>query len=108
MIRRPPRSTLFPYTTLSRSLEEIPIPSRPARQQPRGTRIRQQPFEASCFSSRHRTPELRQTVITSPLVIVFRIRSFREFFNQTVLEQPANGGVQTARAQTKGAVCALE
>src|SRR3712207_8093757 len=24
MIRRPPRSTLFPYTTLFRSLEEIP------------------------------------------------------------------------------------
>ncbi len=24
MIRRPPRSTLFPYTTLFRSLEELP------------------------------------------------------------------------------------
>ena len=89
-------------------LEEIPIPSRPARQQPRGTRIRQQPFQASCFSSRHRTPELRQTVVTSPLVIVFRIRSFRELFDQTVLEQSANGGVQTAGTQTKRAVCALE
>src|SRR5438132_4511521 len=26
MIRRPPRSTLFPYTTLFRSLETIPAP----------------------------------------------------------------------------------
>src|SRR2546430_13335498 len=31
MIRRPPRSTLFPYTTLFRSL-----PRRPARSTPRG------------------------------------------------------------------------
>src|SRR5258708_23083608 len=29
MIRRPPRSTLFPYTTLFRSLNPVP-PSRPA------------------------------------------------------------------------------
>src|SRR5687768_17815496 len=26
MIRRPPRSTLFPYTTLFRSLELLPVP----------------------------------------------------------------------------------
>src|SRR3712207_7220794 len=26
MIRRPPRSTLFPYTTLFRSLKDIPMP----------------------------------------------------------------------------------
>src|SRR5260221_6383188 len=33
MIRRPPRSTLFPYTTLFRSLRIVdrPIPSRPRR-----------------------------------------------------------------------------
>src|SRR3989441_12589764 len=27
MIRRPPRSTLFPYTTLFRSLKQRPVPS---------------------------------------------------------------------------------
>src|SRR2546430_11826379 len=27
MIRRPPRSTLFPYTTLFRSVGELPMPS---------------------------------------------------------------------------------
>src|SRR2546429_7127326 len=31
MIRRPPRSTLFPYTTLFRSTAEGPAPVRPAR-----------------------------------------------------------------------------
>src|SRR3712207_8805457 len=28
MIRRPPRSTLFPYTTLFRSLEQVGLPAR--------------------------------------------------------------------------------
>src|SRR5687767_15296510 len=31
MIRRPPRSTLFPYTTLFRSLRRAPAAARPAR-----------------------------------------------------------------------------
>src|SRR5689334_24176832 len=31
MIRRPPRSTLFPYTTLFRSLHALVIPSAPPR-----------------------------------------------------------------------------
>src|SRR3712207_8367989 len=32
MIRRPPRSTLFPYTTLFRSIPRMPKPVNPARQ----------------------------------------------------------------------------
>src|SRR2546430_7773969 len=32
MIRRPPRSTLFPYTTLFRSLDHGPVPALTARQ----------------------------------------------------------------------------
>src|SRR5258707_2896369 len=32
MIRRPPRSTLFPYTTLFRSCRLVPIPSGPGQQ----------------------------------------------------------------------------
>src|SRR2546426_11969214 len=31
MIRRPPRSTLFPYTTLFRSVEDLRIPGAPAQ-----------------------------------------------------------------------------
>src|SRR5258708_20449362 len=40
MIRRPPRSTLFPYTTLFRSVERWPSSARmEARSQPRCTNI---------------------------------------------------------------------
>src|SRR2546430_3208930 len=35
MIRRPPRSTLFPYTTLFRSQRDLPVPA-PAREPRRG------------------------------------------------------------------------
>src|SRR3712207_8667890 len=47
MIRRPPRSTLFPYTTLFRSLHPVPLPTgaptdrHPAR--PRTRRPRDRP-----------------------------------------------------------------
>src|SRR2546425_8529688 len=34
MIRRPPRSTLFPYTTLFRSLDDIDVAARRARDRP--------------------------------------------------------------------------
>src|SRR5688572_8962045 len=36
MIRRPPRSTLFPYTTLFRSPSEIPFHNAPSRKVQRG------------------------------------------------------------------------
>src|SRR5256885_8080142 len=45
MIRRPPRSTLFPYTTLFRSRQEArpqpgdPHAARPGRHEPRGRRL---------------------------------------------------------------------
>src|SRR3712207_7279169 len=42
MIRRPPRSTLFPYTTLFRSLEPVP-PRSGAPADPRGSG--RQPFD---------------------------------------------------------------
>src|SRR2546425_9330946 len=35
MIRRPPRSTLFPYTTLFRSVDFLPTPVRSLRRRPR-------------------------------------------------------------------------
>src|SRR2546430_10005502 len=34
MIRRPPRSTLFPYTTLFRSLDDVDRPIAPAPEEP--------------------------------------------------------------------------
>src|SRR6266542_6290656 len=44
MIRRPPRSTLFPYTTLFRSRRRRPGP---ARRAPRRTPVRQRPDRKS-------------------------------------------------------------
>src|SRR3712207_7288842 len=48
MIRRPPRSTLFPYTTLFRSMcgrdAEIPLP-RPGRVRPAGDGRHRRPVE---------------------------------------------------------------
>src|SRR3989442_10640843 len=39
MIRRPPRSTLFPYTTLFRSLPRRPLTLPPRSEQPRSQRL---------------------------------------------------------------------
>src|SRR5258708_21527477 len=55
MIRRPPRSTLFPYTTLFRSTREnrgpsaraFEIPAPPRFALPRGTELRPDPCEGS-------------------------------------------------------------
>src|SRR5688572_32715731 len=70
MIRRPPRSTLFPYTTLFRSIEEAggrPIPETPAVQRSRkrnrlGRRCRiykRQPAPTLQMRSEEHTSELQ-------------------------------------------------
>src|SRR5256885_9511638 len=80
MIRRPPRSTLFPYTTLFRS-EELPVENAPGRSRRRrethprlrlppprpGTRRRQQVHPWSARSEEH-TSELQ-----SPCNLVCRL-----------------------------------
>src|SRR3712207_7468569 len=55
MIRRPPRSTLFPYTTLFRSPGPVPAPPRPDRKWVRGPGLRPRgggataaPFRCTC------------------------------------------------------------
>src|SRR2546422_5854255 len=66
MIRRPPRSTLFPYTTLFRSMKSSPEPpsitSLPAppksRSLPSPPRISSAPMSAPCRSEEH-TSELQ-------------------------------------------------
>src|SRR2546430_7633155 len=54
MIRRPPRSTLFPYTTLFRSRTPPPRPACPGRP----TRTRCRPASSPCRSEEH-TSELQ-------------------------------------------------
>src|SRR5262249_58527443 len=56
MIRRPPRSTLFPYTTLFRSLEGT---GRPGRQHAEARRPDHQPRRASACRSEEHTSELQ-------------------------------------------------
>src|SRR2546422_8260892 len=63
MIRRPPRSTLFPYTTLFRSHSALPIggktDKRPAGfRLPFGSRITPQPV-IQCVRSEEHTSELQ-------------------------------------------------
>src|SRR2546427_3422929 len=56
MIRRPPRSTLFPYTTLFRSLSPRPVrPDSPYRDYPRGES--NHPSGEKDFQSPHRSEE---------------------------------------------------
>src|SRR5256885_8382737 len=64
MIRRPPRSTLFPYTTLFRSRQGAADDDRDA---PRAPRVRAQPRGAAARSEEH-TSELQ-----SPCNLVCRL-----------------------------------
>src|SRR5260370_31058940 len=57
MIRRPPRSTLFPYTTLFRSRRRLPAPPAP-QQRVRSPRRGRTPSDANDRSEEH-TSELQ-------------------------------------------------
>src|SRR5688572_32503733 len=50
MIRRPPRSTLFPYTTLFRSIAELGLPGRIATVGTRSTTPSTNPLRAYSFT----------------------------------------------------------
>src|SRR3989454_1312289 len=72
MIRRPPRSTLFPYTTLFRSaVRTVPAPRQPARAAGRRHRARtghQQEVRRAAPRSEEHTSELQ-----SPCNLVCRL-----------------------------------
>src|SRR5258708_13602077 len=61
MIRRPPRSTLFPYTTLFRSIQRNPIPSMPPCWNrtcpPRGGQVRFQQGRSEEHTSELQSPD---------------------------------------------------
>src|SRR5258706_4846842 len=56
MIRRPPRSTLFPYTTLFRSVCSYPSPSRSTSTAPSALRTTRPGAEATTHSSESTQP----------------------------------------------------
>src|SRR5437762_10605935 len=66
MIRRPPRSTLFPYTTLFRSLSPSPVWCQPLSRSARGCKSRS-PNHLDRRSEEH-TSELQ-----SPMYLVCRL-----------------------------------
>src|SRR2546430_13454711 len=56
MIRRPPRSTLFPYTTLFRSLRRLPVPH---SARPRALEVARRERSALADLAQHLLRELR-------------------------------------------------
>src|SRR5256885_12130204 len=71
MIRRPPRSTLFPYTTLFRSrrrgCRSAPAPSPTPR-----SSLRRPPWRRCSWSARHRSEE-HTSELQSPCNLVCRL-----------------------------------
>src|SRR3712207_8873418 len=68
MIRRPPRSTLFPYTTLFRSRKSPPAPAHSAcRPRPPPSRARSRGRRAGRAAARRRACERRSEEHTSEL-----------------------------------------
>src|SRR3712207_7475285 len=58
MIRRPPRSTLFPYTTLFRSAGAVPAVARPVRRPGRGA-VERRPGRGHAAEAAERAARLR-------------------------------------------------
>src|SRR2546426_4573179 len=86
MIRRPPRSTLFPYTTLFRSVSAMiasPIPERPASGSSRRT----------CRPRRPRRSEEHTSELQSPCKLVCRL----------LLEKKKNAATQNHRERSQTA-----
>src|SRR5438477_9743071 len=68
MIRRPPRSTLFPYTTLFRSGEQVGLAvAQPDRRRDLAVAERRQPSESRSQLTRHDDVSLRSEEHTSEL-----------------------------------------
>src|SRR2546430_9311924 len=56
MIRRPPRSTLFPYTTLFRSHHELVCPA--AGELPFEVRLSAEAYDGVCLTQAHRIEQI--------------------------------------------------
>src|SRR3712207_8373465 len=67
MIRRPPRSTLFPYTTLFRSGRPPPSPARPAPRRARGPRPPERGATSGRCAPRRGAPRARASAAPSHL-----------------------------------------
>src|SRR5260370_2770621 len=88
MIRRPPRSTLFPYTTLFRSLVVVAHPRTQLEPGPRHHRVHAQRPAAHHLRSEEHTSELQ-----SHLNLVCRLLLEKKNMREADLDVPAPVGV---------------
>src|SRR5436189_4253451 len=84
MTRRPPRSTLFPYTTLFRSVDEHQRPDAPAHERAPGTHPSLARADA-LFRSEEHTSELQ-----SPMYLVCRLLLEKKKTNKTLQHKRMN------------------
>src|SRR5437762_9922747 len=75
MIRRPPRSTLFPYTTLFRSQGPCAVPHRARHRHPRdaGQRLLEHPAEQPRVIDDQDRSEEHTSELQSPMYLVCRL-----------------------------------
>ena len=60
------------------------------------------------LGDRYRSAQSGQPVVAPPLIVMFRVRPFGQLFDQALLEQPSDRGVQAAWTQPKRTIGALE
>src|SRR2546427_8450997 len=101
MIRRPPRSTLFPYTTLFRSVKDAPHPCAPP--QPGGNPRREIPTRfvnglsnVPCGRSEEHTSELQSQ---SNLVCRLLLEKKKTNYNEHTSRQSARHCLQTTKLE---------
>src|SRR5256885_14731664 len=99
MIRRPPRSTLFPYTTLFRSSLGTAEPDGVLEERPRGRAViyaEPRPHAQECVdrepARRARRPTGRQHVIRSRAVVAQDFRGSCTDEQRAVMPQPGRHG----------------
>src|SRR2546426_6556732 len=102
MIRRPPRSTLFPYTTLFRSLVLVQTGADPARQKRRTKRCNSQ-YEADLVVCRNlkdpgaRADRKSTRLNSSHLVISYAVFCLKKKKNKYDIQQDENVNVSHSR-----------
>src|SRR5256885_5507003 len=100
MIRRPPRSTLFPYTTLFRSPSRAPRSPRARSSQPCQVHVRRVSRDASSLRSEEHTSELQ-----SPCNLVCRL--LLEKKKAPVLMQDFRAPRTSSAQRLAGAPCTI-
>src|SRR2546422_7091037 len=93
MIRRPPRSTLFPYTTLFRSLRRLAEVELFQRLHPRQPRVAQAAFDHLPRSEEH-TSELQSRLhLVCRLLLEKKKNDHHDFYKSLIASTPVPLGI---------------